>query len=433
MPREFGTKGKLKIKMSKKTFAKKMLDFHSAYTFDYLKASGMEIFVQARDAGDFFEEILTVSPLASLQYPKEDLSNYSKPEFFTLDHKNRILEGRVARYRFLRKIPFLNFALAQMSLLFTIFRHGNLRGVKLVRAEDPRLNGLYGYIFSKILRKPFVVGIWGNPGRLRELNQVPNMPRLFPTMKSEERLEKFILRRADAVLAQNQENLNYALHAGVDPAKTHFTQLGVGINKAHFMPSDQRMNVKGDFDEWGVKDALVLVCISRLESLKMVDHAILASKILKDVGEDFRLILIGDGRELENLRNLARKEGLGAEIIFAGNRSQEWIAGALNFVDINVAPLCGRSLLEASLSGLPAVSYDVDWHSEIVIPDLTGFLVPNLDFHAMGRAILELCRDKNLRERMSKSMHKKAFELASPEKIAQRQKKIYEELCCGRD
>ena len=419
--------------MSKSIFTNKMLDFHSAYTYEYLKVSGMEIFVQARDAGNFFQEILTVSPLASLQYDKDDLKNYSKPQYFTLDSKNRILEGRVARYQFLRKIPALNFALAQIILLFTIFRHDNLRGVNLVRAEDPRLNGLYGYIFSKILRKPFVVGVWGNPGRLRELNQAPNMPRLFPTMKSEERLERFVLRRADAVLAQNQENLNYALEAGVNPAKTHFTPLGVGINRVHFLPANERMNVESDFDKWGVKNALVLVCISRLEALKMVDHAILASKVLKEAQIDFRLLLIGDGRELQNLRTLAKSEGLGAEVIFAGNRSQQWIAGALNFVDINVAPLCGRSLLEASLSALPAVSYDVDWHSEIVITGLTGFLVPNLDFRAMGNAILELCKDKNLRERLAKSMHEKALDLASPEKIAQHQRKIYEELCGGSD
>ena len=91
-------------------------------------------------------------------------------------------------------------------------------------------------------------------------------------------------------------------------------------------------------------------------------------------------ILVGDGRETSNLKSLAQKEGLIDQVVFAGNRSQAWIAGAFNLVDINVAPLCGRSLLEASLGGLPAVSYDVDWHSEIVVSGSTGFLVPNLDY-----------------------------------------------------
>ncbi len=409
-----------------------MLVFHSAYTYDQLKELGMEIFVQARDAGNFFEEILTVSPVANLQYSIDDYRNYTKPEFFQLDSKNIILEGKISRYRLFKKFSALNFVFAQMSLIFTIFKLGKLRDVELVRAEDLRINGLYGYLLSRFLRKPFVVGVWGNPGRLRELNQAPNMPRLFPTMKSEERVEKFVLSKADIVLAQNQENLNYALNAGVNPRKTQFTQLGVGIDNSHFLPRERRQNVKSDFEMWGAINPTVLVCISRLEVSKMVDHSILASKTLKDAGVDFKLILVGDGRESDNLKSLAQKEGLVDQVIFAGNRSQTWIAGALNLVDINVAPLCGRSLLEASLGGLPAVSYDVDWHSEIVISGSTGFLVPNLDYSAMGEAILILCKDQELREKMAISMHQKALDLASPEKIAQRQRKIYQELIYDR-
>lgn len=418
--------------MNSKPAAKRMLVFHSAYTYDQLKELGMEIFVQARDAGGFFQEVLTVSPIANLQYSIDDYRNYTKPEFFQLDSKNIILEGKITRYRFLRKFPVLNFLLAQLSLIFTIFRLGKLRDVKLVRSEDPRVNGLYGFFFSRILRKPFVVGVWGNPGRLRELNQAPNMPRLFPTMRSEERVEKFVLNKADVVLSQNQENLNYVLDAGVNPKNTHFTQLGVGIDKSHFLPVALRQNVKNDFEMWGAIKPIVLICISRLEALKMVDHTILASKTLHDAGVDFKLILVGDGRELNNLRTLAKKEGLADQVVFAGNRSQAWIAGALNLVDINVAPLCGRSLLEASLGGIPAVSYDVDWHSEIVISGSTGFLVPNLDFSAMGEAILVLCRDQELRKKMSFSMYEKATDLASPEKIAQRQKMIYQQLVSGK-
>ena len=207
--------------------------------------------------------------------------------------------------------------------------------MKLVRAEDPRVNGLYGLFFSRILRKPFVVGVWGNPGRLRELNQTPNMPRLFPTMKSEERVEGFVLNRANIVLAQNQENLNYALNAGVNPKNTQFTQLGVGIDKSHFLPKELRQNVKNDFEMWRAINSTVLICISRLEVSKMVDHAILACKTLRDAGVDFKLILVGDGRESDNLKSLAQKEGLVDQVIFAGNRSQTWIAGALNLVDIN--------------------------------------------------------------------------------------------------
>jgi glycosyltransferase involved in cell wall biosynthesis len=128
------------------------------------------------------------------------------------------------------------------------------------------------------------------------------------------------------------------------------------------------------------------------------------------------------------LKLLAKERGLADRVIFAGNRTQEWIAGALNFADINLAPLCGRSLLEASLGGVPTIAFDVDWHSEIVIPGVTGILVPDLDFSAMEAAILQLSEDSQLRIKMGTNVHDKAISLASPEEIARKQFAIYKNL-----
>ena len=412
--------------------ARRMLVFHSAYTVEYLREYGLEIFVQSRDAGHVFDSILTVSPIASLQYDKEDRRRNSKPELFQLDDRNYVIEGRTGRYSFLQRLKGLNFLFAQISLIGWIIRHGELRKVDLIRAEDPRFNGIYGYIFSKILRKPLVIGLWGNPGRLRKLNGKPNQPGLFPSSRSEERVERFLLKRASMVLAQNAENMSYAFELGLDPARTRITPLGVGIDKAHFLELNARQNISDDLKTWGIKDEFVLFCISRLEALKMVDHAVKACQYVKRAGLPFKLILIGDGRERDSLIALAEALELSSSVIFAGNRSQEWIAGLMIRADLNLAPLCGRALLEASLSGCPVVSYDVDWHADIVHPGITGELVPNLDFEAMGNAAVTLLKDKGLRDQMKINMSKLAHELASPERITAEQVKIYQELLSRR-
>jgi len=408
--------------------AKRMLVFHSAYTFDYLKKYGMEIFVQSRDAGHFFDSILTVSPIASLQYEINDSRKVSAPEFQRLDDCNVILEGRVARFGILKKFKRLNFLLSQISLIYAIFRYGRLREIVLVRAEDPRLNGIFGYVFSRLLRKPLVIGLWGNPRRLRKLSGRPNLAGLFPSNSVEESFETFLLKRASIVLSQNVENMSYALEVGVEQSKTRITPLGVGIDKAHFLPLESRLDVSTNLKSWGVSSDFILVCISRLEALKMVDHAIKACKVLKDSNIPFKLILVGDGRQREELEILAGDLGIAESVIFAGNRSQEWIAGMLSHVDLNVAPLCGRALLEASLSGCPAVSYDVDWHSEIVHSGVTGELIENLDFVAMGEAAKKILLDVQLRAGMREEMFKLAHELASPSRITEEQVQIYADL-----
>ena len=96
--------------------------------------------------------------------------------------------------------------------------------------------------------------------------------------------------------------------------------------------------------------------------------------------------------------------------------------------DLNLAPLCGRALLEASLSGCPAVSYEFDWHADIVHTGITGELIPNLDFQAMGKAAVKLLKDKKVRAQMRSSMSILAHELASPERITSEQVKIYSDL-----
>lgn len=408
--------------------AKRMLVFHSAYTFEDIKKLGLEIFVQSRDAGYFFEKILTVSPVASLQYRQEDPRQISSPEFFQLDERNLVLEGRLAQFYFLKRFKKLNFVLAQGNLIITLFRQGNLREVELIRGEDPRFNGVYAYIASRILRKPLVIGLWGNPGRIRKLNGKPIAPRLFPTMKMEEKVETFILRRADMVLAQNAENLSYALLMGVDPVKTRITPLGVGIDKVHYLSLIDRPDISSDLKTWRLEEGFLLFCISRLETLKMVDHAIRACTVLNEAQISFKLVLIGEGREKNNFEKLACELGLANNVIFAGNRSQEWIAGFMSHADLNIAPLCGRALLEASLSGCPAVSYDVDWHGEIVHSGVTGELVENLDFIAMGKAAKKILLNDKLRASMREEMFKLAHELANPSRITEEQVKIYSDL-----
>ncbi len=405
-----------------------MLVFHCAYTFDFLKENHMEIFVKARDATNLFDYVLTVNPIANLQYLTADLRHFSRPRFYYLDQKNLIIEASIGRFKKLILFPRVNFALAQLTLFLELILGRHLKNIKLVRAEDPRLNGLYALIFSRLLRKPLVVGVWGNPGRLRQLSGEPNMPRLFKSSRAEERLEGFVLRRANIVLVQNKENLSYVLGQKVDPRKTRYTQLGVGIDRAHFLPAENRQDVSDEFENWNATDSIVITCISRLEKSKNVDHAILACKSLKARQVNFKLLLVGDGREKQSLQRLIENEGLNSEVIFAGNRSQDWISGALKLTSIYVSPLCGRALLEAGLAGLPTVAYDVDWHSDLVLPNETGFLASNLNYEEMGSHLLRLCLDSKLRNEFGEKMQCLATDMANPTIIALRQREIYEQL-----
>lgn len=405
---------------------KVLLVFHTAYTFQLIKDLGLEIFVTSRNSAEVFDLVITVNPLADLQtYKSQEIPRHS-PRRYILDDKNIIIEGYSGRFLVLDKFPKINFLVAQLSLVSYLVRKGYLKDVKLARGEDPRFNGIYAFVFSRILHVPLIIGLWGNPGRLRKLNESPVMPRMFKSMRQEENLEKFVLKRADLVLAQNKENISYALETNVPIERTAITPLGIGIDKFHFIPPDLRPIFSMELKELGVTEKLIFVCISRLESIKTVDHAIKACALVAKSGLKFNLVIVGEGREKDNLQDLAFELGLKDVVIFAGNKSQAWIASLMPNIYLNIAPLCGRSLLEASLSGCPAVAYDIDWHSEIVINNQTGFLVENLNFFELAKSIEKFVNAGEARRtEMKRNMYALALNQASPEILIDRQRKMY--------
>jgi glycosyltransferase involved in cell wall biosynthesis len=405
---------------------KVLLVFHTAYTFQLIKDLGLEIFVTSRNSAEVFDLVITVNPLADLQtYKSQEIPRHS-PRKYLLDDKNIIIEGYSGRFLVLDKFPKINFLVAQLSLVSYLVRKGYLRDVKLARGEDPRFNGVYAFIFSRILHVPLIIGLWGNPGRLRKLNESPVMPRMFKSMRQEENLEKFVLKHADLVLAQNKENISYALETNVPLERTAITPLGIGIDKFHFVAPDLRPSFSKELKGLGVTEKLIFVCISRLESIKMVDHAIKACALVAKSGLKFNLIIVGEGREKDKLQDLAVELGLKDVVIFAGNKSQAWIASLMPNVYLNLAPLCGRSLLEASLSGCPAVAYDVDWHSDIVINNQTGFLVENLNYFELAKSIEQFVNaGEARRSEMKRNMYALALDQASPEKLVEAQRRIY--------
>ena len=404
---------------------KVLLVFHTAYTFRLIKDLGLEIFVTARNSAEVFDLTITVNPLADLQTYRGHKISRQSPSVYVLDNKNLIIEGYSGRFSALDRLPKLNFLLAQLSLFSFLARKGFLRDVRLVRGEDPRFNGLYAFFFSRFLRVPVIIGLWGNPGRLRKLNNSPVMPRLFHSLSQEESLEKYVLSRANLVLAQNLENMSYALETGVPIEKTAITPLGIGIDASHFVPPNARPDFSTELEKLGLNHEKLFICISRLESIKMVDHAIRASALVSKSGENFKLIIVGEGRDRKLLESLVVELGLENNVIFVGNKSQDWISAFMPHVYLNIAPLCGRSLLEASLSGCPTVAYDVDWHGEIVIDGFTGYLSPNLDYQMLANNILRMLRDVDSRNLFGENMRKLALSVSEPEILVKSQEEIY--------
>jgi L-malate glycosyltransferase len=105
-----------------------------------------------------------------------------------------------------------------------------------------------------------------------------------------------------------------------------------------------------------------------------------------------RLVVVGRGEGLPDLRAHAARSGVGDRIVFAGYRRGPELAAAYRTFDAKVLLAEGndgtcRALLEGMASGRPGVAWAFGAPSESIVHGETGLLAPPDDVPALGKAI----------------------------------------------
>lgn len=383
-------------------------------------------FATSKNLDGFFETVYTVHPAATVELDVNSRERYGKIVTFLHSQNQIFIEARIGRFWLLRKFSFLNFMLSQVNLIIHLIRLIRRDRNLVIRAEDPRFNGLLGFLLTKVKRLPFVVGTWGNPETIRKLTGKPLQPRVFKNIKMEEFCEKFLLARADCVLVQNEDNFKYATSFGASKERVKYFRLGNAIYPGHFVrPESRKLSLK---NQAIIEHAGFKVCtISRLEKLKIVDHAIISFSKMKN-STDSQLYIFGDGSDKDNLMNLTRQLGIDYRVHFLGNVEQQSLAEMLPQMDLILSPSMGRALTEAALAGLPLVAYDTDCHPEIVKTGETGILVKYLDCNAMAQACDYLFDNRTLAKEMGEAARTWTLNFMDPEKLIREQRLIFIEL-----
>ncbi len=156
---------------------------------------------------------------------------------------------------------------------------------------------------------------------------------------------------------------------------------------------------------------LTLVIVANLIPYK--GHAdLLAALALvnADMPADWRFLIVGrDDGIGDRLREQARQGGMEKNIVFLGPRSD--VARLLAASDIGV--LCSHqegfsnAVLESMAAGLPMVVTDVGGNGEAVTDGECGFVVPAHAPDQLGKAILRLAKDADLRRNLGAAARKR--------------------------
>ena len=404
----------------------KLIVLQSAYPYKALCERNLLDFATSKDLGGFFDTVYTVHAAATVEFGLNSRERYGRIATYTHSPNHIFIEAKFGRYWILRKFSFLNFVLSQIGLIFHLIKLSWGEKDLLIRAEDPRYNGLLGFLLTRVKGLPFIVGSWGNPDSIRKYTGVPLQPRVFRSAKAEASCERFLMKRADCVLVQNEDNFNYAVLYGAKKENVKYFRLGNAIYPGHFAEPESRTFSPGDRAKIS-REGYKVCTVSRLEKLKIVDHTLKSFKEMKG-SIDSQLYIFGDGGERNSLMDLARKLGIGDRTHFLGNVDQETLARLLPHMDLVLSPSMGRALTEVALAGLPIVAYDTDCHPEIVKTGETGILVKYLDIKAMTEAGDYMFENREAAKQMGDAARVLTLDLMNPEKLIQEQRLIFREL-----
>lgn len=176
-------------------------------------------------------------------------------------------------------------------------------------------------------------------------------------------------------------------------------------------------------------DTFTLINVARQDDNKNQAALLRCFARLHECAQDTKLILLGDGKNHEKLKQLAVELGVGNSVTFTGNvaNTEDYYAISDVYVQASFREAMPLSVLEAMASGLPIVSTNVGGLSDVVQDN--GVLIPAGDDEALYTAIKQIYeQDKDKLEDMGKASLRIVQEYSS-ENMARAYEKIYDEMC----
>ncbi len=224
-------------------------------------------------------------------------------------------------------------------------------------------------------------------------------------------LEKMTVWACDVIIAVGQDAIRHYHRQNIGRGMPHRVVYS-GIDIADFERRLHTAKKRAFRRAMGIPlRAPVLVNIGRFSPAKAQRHAIAAFAKLRDACPEARLLLVGEGPERRACERLCGELGVADRVIFAGFLQD--VAPAYAIASVHVLSSLREGLsgvaVEASLSRLPTVSFEVEGIREVVTDGHSGFVVPQGDIEAMARCLENLIGDSEMCRMFGERAYKHAI------------------------
>ncbi len=177
----------------------------------------------------------------------------------------------------------------------------------------------------------------------------------------------------------------------------------------------------------------VVLAVGRLSKEKAFPDLVAAVARLKQTRPDlsFRLVIVGEGLERNNIAEAVRRAGLEQRVYLVGhvNDVRPYYRAADLLAISSWSEGSPNALLEAMAAGVPVVSTEVGGIPEIVSHRQTAFLVPSRDSEALADGIALMLSDRALAGNIAARARELIHTQYSPLSRTQCLVRLYERLC----
>ena len=246
-----------------------------------------------------------------------------------------------------------------------------------------------GVLLGKWLRRPVVLEVNELAGFKRARGLI--MERLA------RRIDAWVFSRASHILCVSRVLAGEVQQRGAHGERVHVLPNAIDANRFQGLGPGRSLRAR-----LGLEGSIVIGHVGLFYQWDRLDVLIEVVKSIRDRHPAIKVLLVGDGPEMENLKHTARRLGMESAVILPGPVPRDDVPAYIDTMDICVLPDSNAfgspiALFEFMAMGKPCVVPDLGPMRDVLEDNVTGIMFPHADYPALRKALLRFVEDPALR------------------------------------
>jgi glycosyltransferase involved in cell wall biosynthesis len=259
-----------------------------------------------------------------------------------------------------------------------------------------------GVLLGKWLKRPVVL----------EVNELAGFKRVRGLIMARlaGQIDAWVFSQASYILCVSRVLADEAQRRGAKSERVHVVPNAIDANR--FQGSGLGQPVRARL---GLEESIVVGHVGLFHRWDRLDVLIEVVKSIRDRHPEIKVLLVGDGPEMQNLRQTAFRLGMEKEVILSGPVPRDDVPSYIDAMDICVLPDSSTfgspiALFEFMAMGKPCVAPDLGPMRDVIDDNVTGIMFPHEDYNALGKTLLRLVENSALRNQVGAQAKQTVFE-----------------------